>query len=74
MPKRLLSVCSRHQPKRRGRIEAGPTPSRQWYLSAKQTPDNRTNTGPSLRTCSTSAVRMPSMFEICDSEPTQIQS
>ena len=69
MPKWLDSVSSRHRPNRRGRLEVGPMPSRQWYLSAKQPPGHRTTTGPSLRTCSTRAVRMPPMFGILRSRP-----
>ena len=54
VPNWFGSVSSRQRPNRRGRFAAGPMPSRQWYLSAKQPPGQRTTTGPSRWTCSIS--------------------
>ncbi len=49
-------------------------PSRQWYLSAKQPPGQRTTTGPSRLTWSMIAWRMPSVLAIFESGPTQMPS
>jgi hypothetical protein len=57
-----------------GRAAAGPMPFRQWYSSAKQPPGQRTLGTFRAFSAATTSVRMPRVFGIGDSGPTQIPS
>ena len=57
-----------------GRLSRGPMPSRQWYSSAKQPPGQRSTGMFSAFSAATTSLRMPRVFGIGESGPTQIPS
>ena len=57
-----------------GRFSRGPMPSRQWYSSAKQPPGQRRTGMLSSLSAATTSLRMPRVFGIGESAPTQMPS
>src|ERR1017187_2252636 len=75
VPKLLVSVTPPHaELSGAGRCPAGPTPLRQWYSSAKQPPGQRTLGTFNARRAVTTSLRMPRVFGIGESGPTQMPS
>ena len=56
------------------RRPAGPMPLRQWYSSAKQPPGHRTFGTFSALSAATTSLRMPRVFGMEESGPTQMPS
>ena len=52
------------------RLSRGPTPSVQWYSSAKQPPGQRSTGTWSVFRAATTSLRMPRVFGIGESSPT----
>ncbi len=59
---------------RRGAAIPGPMPLRQWYSSAKQPPGQRTFGTLMALSAATTSLRMPRVFGMGDSGPTQMPS
>ena len=57
-----------------GRLSRGPIPSFQWYSSAKQPPGQRSTGMFSSRSAATTSLRIPRVFGIRESGPTQMPS
>ncbi len=57
-----------------GRFSRGPMPSRQWYSSAKQPPGQRSTGMLNAFSAATTSLRMPRVFGIGESGPTQTPS
>ena len=57
-----------------GRCAAGPMPLRQWYSSAKQPPGQRTLGTLMALSAATTSLRIPRVFGIGESGPTQSPS
>jgi hypothetical protein len=75
VPKLFVSITPPHAELRvAGRCAVGPIPLRQWYWSAKQPPGQRTLGTFNARSAVTTSLRIPRVFGIEESGPTQMPS